>query len=121
MAGKIARKFRLALILNTPPRQEIDRSANSQANQGHQQGRTDEIGHRDHENSPHHRAQGLLLLAVNEIPEPNRTPQQRSEKETGAKHLRERMPPKPESVMPKRFLPGIRVGWGSGVWGANEG
>jgi hypothetical protein len=27
------------------------------------------------------------------------------------------MPPKPESVMPKRFLPGIRVGWGSGVWG----
>ena len=121
MAGKIARKFRLALILNTPPRQEIDRSANSQANQGHQQGRTDEIGHRDHENSSYHRAQGLLLLAVDEIPKPNRTPQQRSEKETGAKHLRERMPPKPESVMPKRFLPGIRVGWGSGVWGANEG
>ena len=56
-----------------------------------------------------------VVLAVNEIPEPNRTPQQRSEKETGAKHLRDRMPPETRIRHAKAFFT-----WNScwlGKWG----
>jgi hypothetical protein len=44
----------------------------------------------------------LLLLAVNEIPKPNRTPQQRSKEKTCAKHFGFRIPPKRDFV---RSLP----------------
>ena len=62
-----------------------------------------------------------VVLAVNEIPEPNRTPQQRSEKETGAKNLRDRMPPETRISHAKAFFTWNSCDRGRGGGEGNEG
>jgi len=82
----------------SPPQESIDHHDYQDADQRHQQGRSDEIRHDHHQDSSNHRAHGLLLLAVNEISQANRTPQQRSKEKTRGKHSRITLPSKTDFV-----------------------
>jgi len=68
----------------------IDRKHQRYTEEGHPKPRVDKVGQHNHHHPADHRHHLLLLLAVNEIADPHRTPDQRGEKKFCIKQVHSR-------------------------------